>query len=365
MVYPKSQRCNFWRAFILLGLLHASLGSFCSAGEDKPFFRAQHIFKPTLRYPRCHTSTIASLPDGSLMAAWWNGPEEGNRIQAIRSSKRPAGETSWEPPRILVNTPEVSDGNPVLYLAPNGELWFFYRSGMPWLKILWMKSTDLGRTWSEPAVFVDEPGWIMINSILTLANGDIVIPVGRLAPSDDRFTRASSAFIYSRDGGKSWERSLKIESDPPSNEPTIIQRSDGSLLGFMRSYARSRTELYIRQSESLDNGRTWSAAIDTDLRNPSSAIELLKLESGRLLLGFNDSQETRTPLCLALSCDDGKSWSHRRVIEDAPGRFSYPTLTQSGDGHIHVSYTFRRTNIKHVEVNEAWLLERPWRQESN
>jgi predicted neuraminidase len=200
----------------------------------------------------------------------------------------------------------------------------------------------------------------MINSVLTLTNGDIVIPVGRLAPSDERFTRASSVFIRSGDGGKSWERSAKIESDPPSNEPTIVQRMDGSLLCFARSYARKRSELFIRWSESRDSGRTWSEAADTDLKNPSSAIELLRLKSGRLLLGFNDSQESRTPLCLALSEDDGKSWSHMRAIEDAPGRFSYPTLTQSADGHIHVSYTFRRQSIKHVEVNEAWIMESPW-----
>ena len=75
---------------------------------------------------------------------------------------------------------------------------------------------------------------------------------------------------------------------------------------------------------------------------------------------FNNSQEGRSPLCLALSLDEGKSWNYMRILEDSPGRFSYPALTQATDGNIHVSYTFRRTHIKHAEVNEAWIMEKPW-----
>ena len=58
-------------------------------------------------------------------------------------------------------------------------------------------------------------------------------------------------------------------------------------------------------------------------------------------------------------------------MKDEPGklrciwnRIPASTLTrahQTSDGHIHVTYTFRRYSIKHVEFNEDWLFrtERP------
>jgi predicted neuraminidase len=85
-----------------------------------------------------------------------------------------------------------------------------------------------------------------------------------------------------------------------------------------------------------------------------------QLNSNRLLLVYNDDLESRTNLSLALSSDEGQSWPYRRKLEDCPGRFSYPALAQDPDGLIHVTYTFRRTHIKHVEVNEAWIREKSW-----
>jgi predicted neuraminidase len=327
----------------------------------QPFFRSQLIFKPSLRFPRCHSSTIIALPDGSLLAAWWNSFEEGGADAVIRASRLCPGEDGWAPPRILVDTPDTTDSNPVFLVAPGGRLWLFYRAGLPWAKMLKMESADLGRTWNKPSLLINKPAYTSRSSILTLANGDNFIPVMTYEKTNrNKLGRASSAFIYSSDGRKTWKTTGAILSEPRSNEPAVIQRADGSLLTYMRPYDPEPADRFLWQSESFDNGRTWSEPGRTRLRNPSSAVELKKLRNGHVVLAFNDSQEARTPLCLALSLDDGHTWSFKRVLEDAPGRFSYPTLTQSADGHIHVSYTFRRTHVKHAEVNEAWIMEKPW-----
>ncbi|MEA1996894.1 MAG: sialidase family protein, partial [Gemmatimonadota bacterium] len=156
------------------------------------------------------------------------------------------------------------------------------------------------------------------------------------------------------------KRTKCLEAEPACNEASVIQRSDGSLLTFIRPHDIEPADRFIMQSESFDQGRTWSRPSRTAIRNPSCAIELLKLRSGRVALAFNNTQSSRSHLCLALSLDEGRTWSFKRTLEDSPGRFSYPTLTQSAEGHIHVSYTFRRTHVKHVEVNEAWIMEEPW-----
>ena len=332
-----------------------------SPRDKQPFYRAQMIFKPSLRFPRCHSSQIYALPDGSLIAAWWNGSEEAGRDLVIRVSRRLPGNVNWEPPRIVADTPDTTEGNPVFFMPSADELWLFYRAGFPWAKIMQVKSTDLGRTWTEPAVFLNEPGWTLRSRIIRLQNGDIIIPALTRGGQELKLPRALSVFIYSEDRGRSWQKTEAIHTEPGNNEPAIFQRTDGSLLAFMRPYDPEPVERYMWQSESYDNGRTWSEPGRTPIRNPSSAIEVLKLVNGNVVLAFNDSREMRSPLCLALSLDDGRTWSSKRVLEDAPGRFSYPALAQSADGRIHVTYTFRRTHIKHVEVNEAWIRECPWK----
>ena len=46
-----------------------------------------------------------------------------------------------------------------------------------------------------------------------------------------------------------------------------------------------------------------------------------------------------------------------RSLETDPGEYSYPCIIQTGDGRIHVTYTYRRYSIKHVEFNEDWLTQ--------
>ena len=330
--------------------------AFSESGVEKPFYRAELIFKKTLRYIRCHSSTVTELPDGSLLAAWWNGSEEGAKDLVIRAARKALGKDYWEPPQLIADTPGETDANPVLFTAPNGEVWLVYRVGArPFLRIMWQKSYDMGRTWQQPEALLDEREWALRSRIVVLRNSDIFIPVTH--------RRVGSAFLYTTDGGKTWHRTKEIRTEPSNNEPSVVQRSDGSLLAYLRTFFRNPKDRFVLQSESFDNGRTWSKATVTNIRNPSSAVELLRLRNGHLALVFNDTQEGRSNLSLALSLDDAKTWSYKRVLEDASsGEFAYPTMLQSADGRIHLVYTFRRPSIKHVEVNEAWIMERPWPQ---
>ena len=40
-----------------------------------------------------------------------------------------------------------------------------------------------------------------------------------------------------------------------------------------------------------------------------------------------------------------------------PAGLALKLVMQSADGIIHVSYTWKRTHIKHVAFNEAWIAE--------
>ena len=43
---------------------------------------------------------------------------------------------------------------------------------------------------------------------------------------------------------------------------------------------------------------TWSQGTDSQFPNPNSAVDLLRLRNGHLLLIYNDSMSQRTPMTL-------------------------------------------------------------------
>ena len=91
--------------------------------------------------------------------------------------------------------------------------------------------------------------------------------------------------------------------------------------------------------------------------NNNSGLDAVTLKDGTFALICNhwpiepDKEKgARTPLALMKS-KDGIHWEHWMTLEDSPiSQYSYPSIIQSKDGHIHVVYTWRRQRVKHVEV---------------
>ena len=146
----------------------------------------------------------------------------------------------------------------------------------------------------------------------------------------------------------------------------MVRRKDGTLLAYLREEAfdlgddRQLTHR-ILLSQSFDNGESWSLAVPTALPNPNSSLEVLALRDGRWVMVYNDSEEDRHTLALAMSDDEGRSWTGFRRLEDQPGgQFHYPSIIQTRDGRIQVTYTFQPgakigRSIKHVSLDPDWI----------
>ena len=138
----------------------------------------------------------------------------------------------------------------------------------------------------------------------------------------------------------------------PNQHPTMIQRSDGSILALLRPCGQHR----IARSVSHDNGRTWEPAVNTDMPNPGAAVDMVKLADGRVVLAFNPLERGRNALSLAVSEDDGETFPVTRDLErEDEGEFSYPAIIQDRGGLVHVTYTHMRTRIKHVCLAPDWV----------
>mgnify|MGYP003578067069 FL=1 len=90
------------------------------------------------------------------------------------------------------------------------------------------------------------------------------------------------------------------------------------------------------------------------------------MSDGRLILAFNDSKTGRENLRLALSTDEGQTWTRIATFAEEPGAdFSYPFLMQASNGDVHLLYAWKRAVIRHVVFNIAWLdgwITRRWQR---
>lgn len=302
--------------------------------------------------PSCHASTLVELANGDLLASWFGGSREGAPDVAIWQSRQTA--SGWSPPRVVIREPDIATYNPVLFHAANGVLWFYYKFGPH--PSSWTAgrtySRDEGRTWApvehlpaglygpiraKPLVLTDG----------TILSGSSVESYGSWACWIERST----------DQGQTWQRLGPIAappglaaSKPKPGEPFgIIQPSLVDLGGkHIRLYARSTESIgRICQADSYNNGFTWSEVKATSLPNPNSGIDVVRLQDGRLVMIYNRSTHSRTPLNLAVSHGDDQ-WKDFYELETGPGEYSYPALIQAREGDLLMTYTWHREKIRFV-----------------
>jgi predicted neuraminidase len=113
------------------------------------------------------------------------------------------------------------------------------------------------------------------------------------------------------------------------------------------------------KSVSPNGGLSWTICKPTNIPNPHAALDLVKARSGELLMAFNNSSRDRYSISLALSEDDGKTWSYLLDFDGGEGEYSYPCLIQDKSGRFHVTYTQDRYRIKHLEFDLDWLKKEP------
>ncbi|MEO8475309.1 MAG: exo-alpha-sialidase [Chryseolinea sp.] len=169
-------------------------------------------------------------------------------------------------------------------------------------------------------------------------------------------------FAYT-DDGKSWKFSNPVLGGA-GIQPTIALGKDSLLVAYLRDNGPPPNR--IQRTESADHGTTWSIPKDDILPNPGAGCDVVTLADGRWLMVFNDSEKDRQNLSVAISEDDGKTWTSKKTVEKdtrvEKGTSShYPAVIQSKDGRVHITYSYHRgdvkpgKSVKHVSFGLGWL----------
>ncbi len=323
-------------------------------------FDQTFIFDRDVTHPSCHASVIQELPNKELMAVWYAGKAEAHKTVGLKASWKSLAGGTWSPPLLIHKTPGKADGNAVITWYQDALYLFFdtiYGFAFPWFNtiVFCKKSTDNGRTWSDPVqILPAAPKGITVRNKPLLLGHRLLIPVG-----NEHLRRCWSNVIITEDGTNFHLSQPILLPKGRSEQPTLIQLGDGSLLAYLRT-----NQNYVYCARSDDAGETWSVAEKLPLMNPNSALDMVRTSNGELVLVWNDNPRvrgmaaSRECLNVGYSPDEGKTWPIIKELERVgPGSsVSYPSIIQGSDGLFHVTYSFHRNNIRYIKFDREWLL---------
>lgn len=305
--------------------------------------------------PAAHSPTLAILPGGDLLVAWFAGSREGGRDVSIRMARLSGGKVvaEWESLtrarlETLVQRGIRKLGNPVLRVAPDGWVDLFVVSvsvgGWAGSSVNHLRSGDGGRTWSSARRLVLSPflnlGTLVRTPPVVLDDGSILLPAYhellrkwgmtlRIAPSGQVVAVSP------------------IRGAPGLLQPAVAPLDRTRAVALLRSGSSARARVF--RSATADAGGTWRPATATALPNPDSSVALVRLADGRLLAAANPSETAANTLALFVSDDGGTTWRRVRTIESssrADDQFRYPALARAPDGSIRLAWSVNRRAIR-------------------
>jgi predicted neuraminidase len=365
-----------------------------------PQYSAELIFP--LHDKHNHAPGIAETRGGDLVVTWYRGSGERTADDvAVYGSWLKKGASQWDEPRLWTDTPGFPDCNTALFMDREQRLWLFYptilantwescltnfkvasrydAAGLPhWDRegIIFLKPDDFGPTANR---LLDERqaeagGELSVErkarlDALRERLGDKLyqrlgwqprckptqLPSGRLLLPLYSDTFSISIMAITDDGGKTWQASKPLIGFG-NIQPSVLRRDNGTLIAYMRENGPRKR---VRIAESTDDGMTWGPVGATELLNPGSGVDGVRLANGHWLLVYNDTILGRSKLAVSLSTDEGRTWSKMRHLESQLlGSYHYPAVIQGADGTIHCVYSYFVSggkSMKHAAFNEAWV----------
>lgn len=336
-----------------------------SRANEEPAFHEQFV-DPTFTRPSAHVSSLCQLSDGRMLALWYAGTREGARDVALYTATREPGLTNvWSTPAAVVTHEAASEetfryvkkvGNGIPFVGTNGQLHLLYVTtgfgGWSCSALNLKTSSDGGVTWSRSRRLGLSPFFniseLVKNAPTPLASGGFVVPIYH------EVMGKFSELLWLRPSGASFDViKTRVAGGRTAFQSALVALNETNALMLSRS-AGSVAKIYATRT--ADAGQSWSALETIDLPNSNSGLDAIRLSDGRLLLAFNDTDSNRDNLRLAISADAGVTWQRAGTLADEKGEeFSYPTVFQSNDGLVHVTYTWKRRGIKEATFNIAWL----------
>lgn len=210
--------------------------------------------------------------------------------------------------KIISTQPEFYHGWPTVAQRANGELWVSCSGGReahvcPFGKVVTMKSSDHGDTWSAPRVIYDGPIDDRDSGVLETAKGTLLVTTFTSLAYEDSFKKAAAMAELTPQG---W-----VTKAMPAERYARWKAAHEKL-----SDAERQAQLGEWVLRSIDGGETWSAPIPTVVNSPHGPIQL---KDGRLLYAGKQLWSGDKKIGVAESKDDGLTWQWLAEIPTRKG----------------------------------------------
>lgn len=279
----------------------------------------------------------------------------------------PAAQNGVGDPSILVDTKT----NTVWIVAAwthgmgNQRAWFSSHPGMDrsrTAQLVLTKSTDDGKTWSEPMNItqqVKDASWCFLlqgpGRGITMQDGTLVFPIQFI----DSTRIPNAGIMYSKDRGETWE--LHNPARTNTTEAQVAEIGRGTLMLNMRDNRKGSRAVAVTK----DLGRTWEEHISSRkaLREPVCMASLISVAAednvlNRDLLIFSnpDTTKGRHHTTIKISLDGGVTWQpEHQLLLDEENNWGYSCLTMVDKETIGILYessaaqiTFQTVKLRDV-----------------
>ena len=310
--------------------------------------------------PRHDSATIIELADRRLLIAWMahvGGEMIGHDHSPcdIASMVSRDGGLTWTDRRMLVrNDPgDINIHFPSFLRLATGEILLYYQRrhrlapgaaqhSTSFLRLSSDDGASFGAPWKHTVI---QDSSMSANLLVQLASGRIILPTTSMSGDWGATDHVTAGCCYSDDNGVTW-RSSSSWADLPMRgamEPHIVELADASLLMYLRTQLGA-----VFSSRSADAGENWSPPQTTGLKAPEAMPTLAQIPSTKdLLLIWNDASYDpgfdhsgkRSPLTVAVSRDEGRTWGPPKNIETDPGwEFTNPSCHFTSRGTVIITY---------------------------
>ncbi len=336
--------------------------------------RAVEIFPSVTEH--VHGSTIVELPNGDLLAAWFQGSgERWADDVVIMGARLKSGATAWSEPLLMADTPGFPDINPILFMDAESRLWLMWytvianqwetsllkyrissdfneQAGAPkwaWQDVLHIKPGDLAErgiqpndrfvksverqigeyaTYVKEELYASQPVQALIaaglvktwrEQLLSKARGEDMMRKGRLRGPDGQTTDKKLGYPYFRRMGWQTKNKAVVVDDKRIIVPLY---SDGFSFSLM-----AMTD---------DAGQTWQCSeplVGAGNIQPSIA----RKADGTLVAYMRDNGPAPKRLHVSMSRDRGVTWSPVQD-SDLPNPGSGADIVTLRNGHWVLAY---------------------------
>lgn len=345
---------------------------------NTPGHRRVLRLEPGQGNPRNSEGDFITLRNGKILFIYshytgGSGSDHGNAYLAMRSSENKGKSWSGESIKIIEQEGKMNVMSVSLLRLQNGEIALFYlrknsvEDCIPMIRF----SNDEALTWSDPKPCItDRKGYFVLNNdrVIQLGNGRLVFAVAlHQEPGELIMNNIGRLFsYYSDDNGRTWKAGSEVPNPGRvvTQEPGLVELKNGNIMMFIRTDTGVQ---YL--SYSGDKGETWSPVEKSDIRSPLSPASIERIPStGDLLMVWNNNggenpamKGKRTPLTVAISKDEGKTWERVKNIEEDPdGWYCYIAIHFTGKNVLLGYCAGNRPSGTGLAVTQVTLLKRKW-----